>query len=107
MTIASAEQSLCQPIPGCPDVMRAELRFVLETEQALTVCDAIIRRTGIGARGRPRPEAAEYFAEVMGRHLGWDEALKRKNVAALEDYYVRLDVSGTLPAPPAEGGCFR
>lgn len=107
MTIASAEQSLCQPIPGCPDVMRAELRFVLETEQALTVCDAIIRRTGIGARGRPRPEAAEYFAEVMGRHLGWDEALKRKNVAALEDYYVRLDVSGTLPAPPAEGGCFQ
>ncbi len=75
------------------DLLRAEIAFACEEEDAATLADALLRRTCLGlARDRALP-AARAAAEAMGEVLGWDETRRREELSAYEE-----EVRSRLPA---------
>jgi glycerol-3-phosphate dehydrogenase len=81
--------------PNCP-VTVAEIRHAVRRELALTLTDALVRRTEAGSAGHPGRAAAASASEVMAGELGWDRARTAREVAALDAYYAPVTV-----APPA------
>jgi glycerol-3-phosphate dehydrogenase len=71
----------------CPTT-GAELVFAAREEMALTLADAILRRTDAGSAGHPGRDALEHAAAVMGRELGWDAARQSQEIAAVERVYL-------------------
>ncbi len=90
MRIAARDARMAETIPGVADSIKAELRYVLENESAWTLCDALVRRTGIGGRARPTAETIAYFADTMTGHFGWNDAVRQANIDAVDRYYERI-----------------
>jgi glycerol-3-phosphate dehydrogenase len=53
----------------------------------VTLADAVVRRTPLGALGHPGDAAVAHAADVVGLELGWDEVRKRAESAALWRFY--------------------
>ena len=72
----------------------AEVAFSIQNEMALTLCDVLTRRTGIGTLGHPGDEVLEKTADLAARLLGWDS----ERVASEKKIY--QDKTRGLPEPP-------
>ena len=53
----------------------------------MTLEDAVVRRTPLGALGHPGQDVLQYAAAVIGDTLGWDGPRRRAEVDALERFY--------------------
>jgi glycerol-3-phosphate dehydrogenase len=62
---------------------------------AITLGDAVIRRTPLGAMGYPGDQAAERAAGIVGSELGWSQERKRKEIEMLRQFYVLAKEPGT------------
>jgi glycerol-3-phosphate dehydrogenase len=71
---------------GLP-VIGAQLVVAARSEMAVTLADAIIRRTPIGALGYPGDEALERAAAVVGGELGWSAARRQEEVDSVKRFY--------------------
>jgi glycerol-3-phosphate dehydrogenase len=69
-------------------VIGAELVWAVRKEMAVTLSDAVIRRTPLGALGYPGDTAVERSAQIVGDELAWSEEQKREEVAAVKGFYV-------------------
>ena len=84
-------------------VIGAELVWAVRREMALTLCDAVLRRTPLGALGPPGDTAAERAAQIVGGELGWHAQRTRDEIDTLRRFYdpgeitSRLDSLGPLP----------
>jgi glycerol-3-phosphate dehydrogenase len=54
---------------------------------ALTLADALIRRTEAGSAGHPGDDAINRAAEVMAAELGWDERQRRAEIDEVQAFY--------------------
>lgn len=72
--------------PGCP-VIGAELVWAVREEMAVTLADAALRRTPLGAIGDPGDSALERAADIVGGELGWSDAEKQAQIADLRRVY--------------------
>jgi glycerol-3-phosphate dehydrogenase len=70
----------------CP-VTRGEVVVAVRQESALTLSDALVRRTEAGSAGHPGEAAAVVATELMARELGWDEARRTRERQAFDEYY--------------------
>ena len=68
-------------------VIGAELVWAIRQEMAITLNDAVIRRTPLGAMGYPGDAAATRAAEIVGGELGWTDERKRREIEALRRFY--------------------
>ena len=68
-------------------VIGAELVWAVRKEMAVTLRDAVIRRTPIGALGYPGDAAAERAGRIVGAELGWSETRLREEIDALRTFY--------------------
>ena len=68
-------------------VIGAQLVWAVRHEMAMTLRDAALRRTPLGATQYPGDAAAERAARIVGSELGWSEERVRKEVADLKDFY--------------------
>jgi len=68
-------------------VIGAQLVWAVRHEMAVTVNDAVIRRTPLGALGYPGDIAAQRAANIAGAELGWSEERKREEIGALRRFY--------------------
>ena len=71
---------------GCA-VVGAEILYAARREMALTLGDAVIRRTEAGAAGHPGTDALERAAAIMARAHEWDEWRTRNEIAEVEAFY--------------------
>jgi glycerol-3-phosphate dehydrogenase len=79
--------ALAAPLgPTCP-VTGAEIVRAVRAEMAVTLADAVIRRTGAGAGGHPGQEAARNAAALMAVELGWSAAQVERELQALDAFY--------------------
>jgi glycerol-3-phosphate dehydrogenase len=91
LAVAREGGELAQPIvPGGPADLLAETVYAARCEQALTVGDALLRRTRIGllaARAVADPEGttARRVAVAMGAELGWDHERAQAHAEAFLD----------------------
>jgi glycerol-3-phosphate dehydrogenase len=68
-------------------VIGAELVHAVRHEMAVTLADAVVRRTPIGALGDPGDEALTLAAAIVGGELGWPDEKRREEIAAVKGIY--------------------
>jgi glycerol-3-phosphate dehydrogenase len=68
-------------------VTGAEILHAARHECAVTLSDALIRRTDAGSAGHPGSDAIEHAANIMARVMGWAEAKMRTEIAEVEGFY--------------------
>jgi glycerol-3-phosphate dehydrogenase len=89
LALVEADPALAAPLAGAPEYLAAEVAYAAYAEGALHLDDVLTRRTRISFETAHRgTESAVHAAEVMGGVLGWDEAVRRREV---EHYLARVD----------------
>jgi glycerol-3-phosphate dehydrogenase len=77
---------LLEPLGGHGDIA-AQIVFAAREEMAVTLSDAIMRRTGIGQFGLPPRPALERASRLMGAELGWSEERRKKEIESLAPWF--------------------
>jgi glycerol-3-phosphate dehydrogenase len=77
--------AVCKASP----VVGAQLVWASRHEMAVTLADAVIRRTPIGALGEPDRATLERAAALMGGECGWSDDRRSAEIAAVQDFYRR------------------
>jgi glycerol-3-phosphate dehydrogenase len=72
--------------PDSP-VIGAELVWAVRKEMAMTLADAMIRRTPLGALGYPGDEATNRAALIVAGELGWSDERRLSETTAVRDFY--------------------
>ena len=72
--------------PECPTI-GAEIVYAMREEMAVTLADAILRRTEAGVTGRPGRPALERAAALMAFELGWPPDRIDAEIDAVERVY--------------------
>ncbi|BCS33271.1 glycerol-3-phosphate dehydrogenase [Luteitalea sp. TBR-22] len=82
--------------PGGPgtDVTGAEILFAVRQEMAVTLGDALLRRTEAGSRGYPGAEATAAATDIMGDELGWSATRRERERQALARTYEAATTRG-------------
>lgn len=81
--IGGEEPALAEPLsPGAIE-LGACIAHAAREEMAMTLEDAVIRRTGLGQAGDPGKPALEAAARIMARELGWTEDRMRRETESL------------------------
>ncbi len=90
LALAASRRDLMERItPRLPDI-GAQILFAIRDEMALTLDDALFRRTGIGTLGRLDAGAIERVAKIMAAELGWNEAETARQIASIAPRYAPL-----------------
>ena len=76
-------------------VIGAELVHAARKEMALTLADAVLRRTPLGALGHPGDMALERAAAIVGGELRWSDNRRREEIAAVQRFYGTLNALKT------------
>ncbi|MGW0436582.1 glycerol-3-phosphate dehydrogenase/oxidase [Micromonospora sp. NPDC003197] len=88
LDLIAAEPLLASPLAGAPEYLAAEIAYAARAEGALHLDDVLTRRTRISFETTHRgAESAEHAAEIMGAVLGWDDAVRAREV---EHYLARV-----------------
>jgi glycerol-3-phosphate dehydrogenase len=72
-----------------PDIA-AEVAFAVRSEMAMTLDDALFRRTGLGTLGPLEPGAVDEAARIMAAELGWSESERQRQIASIAWRYEPL-----------------
>jgi len=72
--------------PDSP-VIGAQLVWAARQEMAVTLADAVIRRTPLGALGYPGEAALQRAAAIVGAELTWSDARMREEIEAVRAFY--------------------
>jgi glycerol-3-phosphate dehydrogenase len=80
--LAAGDPSLAEPL--CPHHrgVAAEIVHAVRREWALTIGDALLRRTALGLAQCQGLDCMDAVAELMGRLLGWDAERRKREIAA-------------------------
>jgi glycerol-3-phosphate dehydrogenase len=88
LRLIDADPLLAAPLAGAPEYLAAEVAYAASDEGALHIDDVLTRRTRISIETPHRgSESVEHAAEIMGRVLGWDAAVRAREV---EHYLARV-----------------
>jgi glycerol-3-phosphate dehydrogenase len=71
-----------EPVGSHGDIC-AQLVFAVREEMALTLSDAVMRRTGVGQFGLPSSATIARASDVMAIELGWNEERRQHEISAL------------------------
>jgi glycerol-3-phosphate dehydrogenase len=73
-------------VPGHPTV-GAEVIYVIRDEMACTLEDIVVRRTELGAEGKPPDALIAAMARVAADELGWDGGRKDREIEKVNAFY--------------------
>jgi len=68
-------------------LLKAAVRYSVETEMACRLGDVVFRRTEVGSAGDPGDRQLNFAAEVMGQALGWSQYRVRQEIEAVRKVY--------------------
>lgn len=72
-----------RPLAGCPDYSTGEIDWLARWEMVVRLDDIVMRRTTIAIENKVTVEALEDIANVTGQALGWDDARRQSETAAV------------------------
>lgn len=79
--------ALLRPLgTGC-DVTGAEILYACREEMAVTLSDALLRRTEAGTRGHPGADALRAASRIMAQELGWSADRQAQECRDVERVY--------------------
>ena len=79
--------SLSRRLGASCEVLGAEILYAAREEMALTLGDALIRRTEAGGAGHPGADAVERAAAILADAHGWNDERTRSEVTEVESFY--------------------
>jgi glycerol-3-phosphate dehydrogenase len=71
----------------------AQIAFAVNEEMAMTLSDAVMRRTCIGQVGAPSRATLEAAAKIMASALGWDAARQEREIASLAPVFATREAA--------------
>ena len=80
--LAASDPSLATPLCPHHHGVAAEIVHAVRHEWALTIGDALLRRTALGLAPCQGLDCVDAVAELMGRLLGWDAERRAREIAA-------------------------
>ncbi|HEX2901910.1 MAG TPA: glycerol-3-phosphate dehydrogenase/oxidase [Jatrophihabitans sp.] len=88
LDLVAEDPALAEPLPGADDYLLAEAVYAVTHEGARHLDDVLARRTRASIEAWDRGvSAAPVVAELMARHLGWDDA---HTATEVEHYLARV-----------------
>jgi glycerol-3-phosphate dehydrogenase len=81
------DQALATPLSGHCSVTGAEVLHAADAEGAITLADALIRRTSAGTSGCPDDAALATAASLMGEHQHWTTERRQREQDAVREFY--------------------
>jgi len=75
------------PVAPGSAVLRGEILHAARSEMAIHLDDVVLRRTDLGTRGEPAPQALAAVADLLAAELGWDEARRAAELARVTAAY--------------------
>jgi len=87
LALCEGQPDLASRLAEGSPVIGAELVWAVRHEMAVTLSDAVIRRTPLGALGYPGDSAVDRAADLVAGTLGWSHDRRRSEVAALRRFY--------------------
>ena len=87
LQLARETAALGAPLGRTCAVTAAEVVYAARHEMALTLADALIRRTEAGSAGHPGADAVEAAATLLAAEHGWDEGRTRAEIASVNNFY--------------------
>ena len=91
LRLARETPTLGTPLGRACAITAAEIVYAARHEMALTLADALIRRTEAGSAGHPGADAVEAAATLMAAEHGWDDARRRAEIASVDSFYTLAD----------------
>jgi glycerol-3-phosphate dehydrogenase len=85
--LAAQRPDLGHALSASCSVTGAEVLHAVRNEAAVTLSDVLLRRTEAGTAGHPGRTVLEAAAALMAPPLGWDEARRMREVAAVDALY--------------------
>jgi glycerol-3-phosphate dehydrogenase len=82
-----ADGPLGEPLSDSCPTLGAEVVYAMREEMAVTLADAVLRRTEAGVTGHPGRPALERAAALMAFELGWPPAHIEAEIAACDAVY--------------------
>ena len=73
LALAASRPDWARSLPGS-EVLGAEIAHAAQDEMAVTLADAVFRRTDLSTTGHPGEGALRAAARIMGECLGWNPA---------------------------------
>jgi glycerol-3-phosphate dehydrogenase len=73
-------------------VIGAQLAQAVQSEMAITLADAVIRRTPLGALGHPGDAGLERAASIVAAELKWSDERRRAEIEAVNHFYASISV---------------
>ncbi len=70
--------------PAETDILRAQTRYAIRNEMAVTLGDVVFRRTDLASRGHPGGGGLSIAAHAMAEELGWGADRTRTELAEVE-----------------------
>jgi glycerol-3-phosphate dehydrogenase len=83
LALAAESAALGEQLSPSGD-LAAQIVFAMREEMALTLEDAVMRRTGIGQLGNPGVSVLHKAAALMAHELGWNEDRRAQEIEAVE-----------------------
>ena len=90
LNLTTARPELKARVARSSPVIGAELVLAARSEMAVTLADAMIRRTPVGALGYPGDDAVSRGADLVGAEHQWSEDRKRAEIAAMKSFYWKV-----------------
>jgi glycerol-3-phosphate dehydrogenase len=88
LELVRSEPRLAETFGAFP-VLKAEVRYAVREEMALTLADVVFRRTELGTGEYPGRRIIDECAEIVGAELGWSQARRSSEVSAVLGCYPR------------------
>jgi glycerol-3-phosphate dehydrogenase len=100
--LATQRPELAQPLGGACAVSGAEIVHAARHESAVTLADALVRRTEAGSAGHPGDDAIANAAALMASELSWSPERTAAEIAAVGSFYrlpgwTDVGVGGAVP----------
>lgn len=87
LALADARPELAERLSDTAPVVGAEIAWAVRHEMAVTLADALIRRTPLGALGHPGQTAITRAARLMAVELDWTADRLTHEIAAVEEFF--------------------
>jgi glycerol-3-phosphate dehydrogenase len=87
LQLARDRPELAQPLGTRCEVSGAEILHAVRHEAAVTLSDAVLRRTEAGSSGYPGDDAIANAAAITARELAWSDERTAAEVAAVRSFY--------------------
>ena len=94
LDVAADRPDWRQALSDRSPVVGAELVWAAREEMVVSLCDAVLRRTPLGALGYPGDAATARAVAIVGDELGWPAARRQAEVDTLRAFYAPIAATG-------------